>query len=367
MAGSVLGHESSRSIDDRIRIAVVGAGDIGRRHMQAIAGNEKCSLCAIVDPMENGPLASRQFGAPFFSDIVGMIDAIEPDGVVIAAPNSLHVSLADLCIDRRIPILIEKPITENVASAYALAARAEANGVPVLVGHHRRHNPVVRRAHQIIDQGTLGEIAAVSATWMVRKPEEYFAVGWRKEPGGGPILINLIHDIDNLRHLVGEIVAVQAVASNRWRGYPVEDTAAVILNFACGALGAIVLSDATPSPWSWELTAGEVTSYAYPKVAADCYLIAGSLAAMALPSLRIWRHDGQQSWRSPLIESRLPVEEADPLALQISHFLEVIQAGRPPLVGALDAARTLEVTLAVTEAALTRALVEIPVRHEGAM
>lgn len=355
--------DTAGGTDTRVKIAVVGAGDMGRRHMQAIVGDVNLTLAAIVDPWDNGKAAAEQFRVPLFADLAVMIDSIQPDGAIIATPNDLHASLAQIGVARRLPILIEKPIADKVSDAYALAELAEAAGVPILVGHHRRHNPLIQEARRIIESGALGVLTAVSATWLVRKPDDYFNVRWRREQGGGPILINLIHDIDNLRYLAGEIVAVQATSSNRRRDYDVEDTAAIVVTFAGGALGTILISDAAPSPWSWELTAGETTSYAYPRTSADCYVLAGSLAALGVPSLRVWRHDGAQSWRSPLLEECRPVAEADPFALQLRHFAAVIRGAAAPMVTARDAARTLEVTLAVKDAARTKTIVELPVRE----
>ena len=106
----------------------------------------------------------------------------------------------------------------------------------------------------------LGPIVAVVGTALFYKPDDYFDVGggWRRQPGGGPILLNLIHEVNNLLSLVGDIVRVQAVTSNATRGFPVEDTAAMVFTFANGALGTFLLSDAAASPRSWEQTvAGE--------------------------------------------------------------------------------------------------------------
>ena len=75
------------------------------------------------------------------------------------------------------------------------------------------------------------------ATWL--KPDSYYEQAWRRQPGAGPVLINLIHDIDLLRFLIGEVDSVQAITSNAVRGFEVEDTAAVIMRFACGALATL--------------------------------------------------------------------------------------------------------------------------------
>ena len=101
-------------------------------------------------------------------------------------------------------MLVEKPITDTVAEANALIEAAEAHGVQLLVGHHRRHNRLVQQARDIVQSGRIGDLVGVTAMFSLLKPEDYFQVKWRSQPGGGPILINLIHDIDNLRFICGE-------------------------------------------------------------------------------------------------------------------------------------------------------------------
>lgn len=334
-------------------LVVVGAGTMGLRHLEAIAAEPACRVSAVVDPSPAGEAAAEERRLPLYGGIEAMFDEVEPDGVVIASPNSLHVPLALACVDRGVPVLVEKPIADSLDAALALAEASESARVPVLVGHHRRHNPIIRKAREMVRSGALGRLLAVSATWLVRKPDDYFDAAWRREPGGGPVLINLIHDIDCLRFIVGEISAVQSMTTNACRSFAVEDTAALLLRFRAGALATVVLSDAAVAPWSWELTSGERTSYRYPQTGEDCYLLAGTEASLALPSLRLWRHDGAQSWQSPLREDRLTVEARDPIGAQVAHFAGVIQGLADPLISARDAARTLEATLAVAEAAAT--------------
>lgn len=98
------------------------------------------------------------------------------------------------------------------------------------------------------------------------------------------MFINLIHDIDLFRHLLGEIVAVQARESNALRGNAVEETAVILLEFASGALGTVTVSDAVAAPWSWELTAGE--NPAYPRQDQSCYQIGGTRARSPFPGSR---------------------------------------------------------------------------------
>ena len=144
---------------------------------------------------------------------------------------------------------------------------------------------------------------------------------------------------------------MQAVTSSTRRGLEVEDTAVLLLRFANSALGTVTLSDTAVAPWSWELTAGERTSYDFPRTGQDCYFLAGTKGALGVPSLRLWRQDQVQDWQSPLPEEHRSVAEQDPIRAQAAHFAEVIRGRAEPLITARDAARTLEATLAVSRSA----------------
>ncbi|ASY66370.1 putative oxidoreductase protein (plasmid) [Sinorhizobium sojae CCBAU 05684] len=94
-----------------------------------------------------------------------------------------------------------------------------------MTGHHRRHNPVMHKAKEIIESGKLGRVLVVNAMFWLFKPDDYFDISWRRERGAGPVFLNLIHDVDNLRYLFGDVAAVQARESNAVRGNAVEETA----------------------------------------------------------------------------------------------------------------------------------------------
>ena len=202
---------------------------------------------------------------PLRASLAELFAKDRPDGVVLATPNQVHVDQALECIAAGVPTLVEKPVAHTLEAGMRLCAAAEAAGVPVLVGHHRRHSSIMAKAVEVIASGMLGKIVAVVGTALFYKPENegYYdgASAWRREPGGGPILLNMIHEVGNLRSLCGEIVAVQAFTSNATRQFPVEDTAAIALRFASGALGTFMLSDTAASDRSWEHTSGEDPRY----------------------------------------------------------------------------------------------------------
>jgi predicted dehydrogenase len=192
-------------------------------------------------------------------------------------------------------------------------------------------------------------VVSVQATCWFHKPDDYFDVSWRRRRGAGPVFLNLIHDVDLLRYLCGEVVGVQAMESNALRGNEVEETAVILLKFASGALGTVNVSDKIVAPWSWELTSGE--NPVYPHTREACYVIGGALGSLTVPYLDLWRHPTKPSWSEPIIAERLPVEHEDPLRLQIRNLCEVIRGSAVPIVSGREGLESLKVIAAVKAAA----------------
>ena len=343
----------------KLRLAIAGAGLVGRAHWKRMLASSACELAAFADPYPSTAALAAEAGVPLYPALEAMLAAERLDGVVLATPNGLHVSGALACLAAGVPALVEKPVGDSLAEAAQLAEAAEAAGVPMLVGHHRRHSAILEAACNTIASGRLGKLVAVTASATFHKPDDYFDADWRRQKGGGPILINLVHDIDNLRALVGEIVEVQAFGSNAVRGFEVEDTVAINLRFANGALGTFMLSDAAASPRSWEQSSGENATFDHHPDQ-DCYVIAGTRGSLQMPTMRLYEYLGPASWQNPLVESRVEVRETDPLARQLDHFCAVVRREVPPRVTVRDALRTLAVTLAVDEAARTGLRVSLP-------
>ena len=334
-----------------VKLAVAGAGLVGKRHVESISAVEGVSLACVVDPDPAGKAFAEKKGVLWYSSIGEMFDKAEVDGVIIATPNQLHLENALDCIAVDCPALIEKPVAVNVSEAEQIVTAAKSAGVPMLTGHHRRHNGLVKKAKSIIDEGTLGTIVSVQATCWLYKPDDYFNTGWRSKQGAGPVFINLVHDIDMLRHLCGDVASIQALESSMVRGFEVEDTAAIMLRFQNGALGTINVSDTAVAPWSWEMTARE--NLAYPATSEACYMIGGTKASLSLPNLTLWRNEGKRSWWNPLNGTKIPFDLEDPLHVQIKQFAAVIRGEQTPLVSAEEGLKTLRVIEAIKHAAGT--------------
>lgn len=334
-------------------IAVFGAGLIGKRHIEQTVA--QATLSAIVDPSEMAQHMAAKMNVAYFADpdefLASPNGARVTDGVVIATPNHMHADHALACIAHGIPVLIEKPMADTLENAHRIEQAALATGVPVLVGHHRRHNSIVALAKEAIAAGELGDIVAANGLFWLYKPDDYFDATWRKGPGAGPVMINLIHDIDLLRYFCGDFIEVQAMRSNVVRGQDVEDTAAILMRFANGALGSFSLSDTAVAPWSWEMTSGE--NPIYPHRPGSCYLIGGTKASLSVPDLKLWSHEGARSWWNPINAKDLSVDHADAFVRQFTHFMDVID-GADPLVSAAEGRSSLASVLEVIKAALPK-------------
>lgn len=342
-----------------MRIGLIGAGAIGRTHIDTIEATDGFELAGIADPFDAAASLAATSGTTHYRDHRELLAAQRPDAVIVATPNELHVPQALDAVAAGIPVLVEKPVATTHVEALELVTASESARVPVLVGHHRRHHPVTIRAKEIVASGLLGRIAAVSATYFLSKPDDYFDTPWHRTPGtGGTFLINLIHEIDLMRHLVGEIVAVSAMASSAVRGLQVEDTGALSFAFANGALGSLVISDTAAGPWSWDLTAGD--SPRFPAHDVESHRIGGVEASLTIPTLDVWRHDGERTWTNPLRPARERIAPASPYTRQLQHFGEVAAGRAAPLVSAREGARNIAVMEAVEAAVATGATTHVP-------
>ena len=344
-----------------IRLAIAGAGAAGQAHIHLAQVSGGVCLSAIVDPAPAALAIAAQAGVPLYRSLTELLAAQRPDGVILATPNALHVPQALQCIEAGLPILLEKPVATTVAQGEQLLRAVQRTGAQVLVGHHRAHSPIMAKAREVVASGALGQLVAVQGSATFCKPDSYFdEAPWRSEPGAGPILINLIHEVHNLRMLCGEIAAVQAFASHAARGFAVEDTVAINLRFASGVLGNFLLSDATACARSWEQTSRENPAYAsYDDE--DCYVISGGNGSLSVPTMRLKTYARAQdrSWHKEFEVGVVGMVREDPLKLQLRHFCAVLRGEASPLVSVHDGLQNLRVTEAISEAARSGRVVHL--------
>lgn len=339
-------------------IAVVGPGLMGKQHIERIQQLDCLDLCAIVAPVSvENQSYTDSLNIPMYTELQTCIEQCQPDGIIIASPNEFHLEQALISICNKIPVLIEKPLATSLVNGLAILECAEKNNFTnkVMVGHHRAYSPIIQKASDVVQSGMLGRIVTFQGSAQFYKPLDYFAQGeWRTRIGGGPILINLIHEIGNMRELVGEIEEVQVLISKALRGFEVEDSAVINLRFNNGALGTFVLSDTAASNKSWEMTSGENPSFPfYPTE--HCYTVTGTRGSLDIPTMKVRAYQCEKlaSWLEPFEEAETKIERKDPLIVQLKNFAQVIQGEANPLVSVIDGYRNLAVVEAIQKAGTT--------------
>ena len=342
----------------KINISIVGTGLMGLQHIKAISKSKKANLHSIVDISDNAKKLSNKYKIPLYSDVSSLLKSNQLDAVIVATPNQLHEKHTISFLKKKIPVLLEKPISDNIKSAKKIIISSKKNKTPLLIGYHRRHNAIVSKVKTIIRSGKLGNIVSANVICWLYKHKEYFKETWRISRGGGPLGINLVHDIDMICYLLGSIRYVQAFTTNKTRKHKVEDTATVSLIFESGALCTLNISDTIVAPWSYELTAGE--NPAYPVTNQSAYMIGGTKGSIQFPNLKYWFYKKERSWWNKIfLKSGINKKDDNTLVNQIDHFSDVVLKKVKPKVNGSDGLNSLKIFAAITKSAKTGKKIKI--------
>ncbi|KAK5740447.1 hypothetical protein LTS12_024964 [Elasticomyces elasticus] len=326
-----------------VKIAIIGTGLIGPRHARSVLNCSDATLACIVDPSPAASAVARDLGVPLYGSILKMLEAGDrPDAAIVCTPNSTHVSLSIELLQAGIHVLVEKPVATTLNDAERLVDFARSCGKKLLVGHHRRFNPHITAAKRALEENRIGKVIAVSGIWALQKPASYFegAGAWRAKAGnGGPLLINMIHDIDLLQYLLGPITRVHAESTIPQRGHEVEEGAAILLRFASGVVGTFIVSDATPSPHNFEGGTGE-----NPMIT--------TTGTLSVGDIKMTKHaEGEaKGWSSSFDETALPVGGEIPFDEQVGHLVRVVRGQEEPKCTGEDGLRALVVVDAIKQA-----------------
>ncbi|CAN8102441.1 unnamed protein product [Discula destructiva] len=348
-----------------VKIAVIGAGWIGPRHARAVKQDPDATLVCLVEPSPVGIRAAMELGTAYYNSVQAMLNSSKkPDAAIVCAPNQMHAAIATELLSAGVHVLCEKPLAVDSASGQELVEHAAALKLHLLTAHHRRFNPYVVAAKRVIDRatGSLGQITAVSGLWTVQKPKAYFdpPTDWhRSAEDGGPVMINLIHDIDVLHYLLGSSVKrVAAFEAVKRRNHGAEEGGAIILHFENGVVGTFVLSDAVVGGHAFEMGTGENPDIY--QTGKDAYRIFGTEGTLSIPDLRrSFYGDGpEKAWGSEIsevtekLEDLLSEEERQkvPFELQVAHFVKVIRGEQEPVCSGEDGLAAVKVAMAVKEA-----------------
>jgi UDP-N-acetylglucosamine 3-dehydrogenase len=187
-----------------LRVAVIGAGSMGRNHARVFLEIPDTDLIGVADRDETvAREITHRYGGDAYTDYKVMLDEIKPDAVTIAVPTLEHLDVARAVIERGIHLFVEKPIASSVEEGEKMIAAAEAAKVQLMVGHIERFNPAVSALKERLDSGELGRVFELDARRQGPFPARIRDVG---------VVIDLaVHDVDVMRYVSGsDVVRVYA-------------------------------------------------------------------------------------------------------------------------------------------------------------
>ena len=335
---------------DKVRVGLIGAGSIGVRHMKAMEEVPEITLVAIADPSPAAVRIGAAQNIPIYPEAGAMLAQGGLDAVIIATPTERHHRDMMMALEARQTVLVEKPITATLAEADEVTRFAEQQGCHVLVGHQRRYYPCAAEAREIIAQGRIGKLMGVTGQWTTRKDDDYYSAAWRRHVKAGPILTNLIHEIDLLRFICGDIATVSAEVTHHDQKFDKEDAVAISMKFVNSAVGTFLLSDRTPTPWTWEMALGE--SVRFPKTGQNAIRFLGTEGALDFPNLTLWSHaDSDGDWHDEITAEQIKTAFVDAYIAQCRHLCAIVRGTETPIIDARNGSKSLAATLAAASSA----------------
>jgi myo-inositol 2-dehydrogenase/D-chiro-inositol 1-dehydrogenase len=192
------------------RFGLVGAGRMGQTHLRAFEGSDRVQVVAIAEPDERARQDIAQlYGLRGFGDLSDMLGVGEIDGVLVATPTDTHLAVLTALSATGIPALCEKPCGTSPEEARRVVTLMAASGSVVHVAYWRRFVPSLQRLRQRIRDGKLGSVLSIVCSQWDREPPSW---GFRERSGG--IFVDMgVHEIDQVRWLMGDDLRPVAVAS----------------------------------------------------------------------------------------------------------------------------------------------------------
>lgn len=302
----------AKNAKGKVRIGIVGCGQIGRWHLDSYKKNSQAKVVAVADTdFARAQAFARGINTRAYSSHSEMIEKEALDGVSVCTVPSTHRDIAVELLKAGINVLCEKPLAISVSQAEEMARTAKETNRLLFTAFKFRFYDEVARAKDLVTTGALGKIVSfrlmfgchldMAGTWYAK----------RELAGGGVIMDNGPHAFDLIRHLFGEIEDVSAETRNP-QALEVEDTAKLTVSLQSGAVGVVDLT--------WSVA---VPPQAYLEIYGE-----DGAALLDLEGIS-YRFETWSEWKR--VPNAVGLKEA--FARQIDHFVEAIQGKRPLLLG----------------------------------
>jgi UDP-N-acetylglucosamine 3-dehydrogenase len=314
------------------RVAILGAGKLGRTHARHWAAIPEAQVVAILDTHRD--VAQGVGVGTGYDDLGDLLRETRPDVIDICTPTPSHHAYVAQAAAAGTAIFVEKPLARTLEECDAIVQAVEQAGVPLMAGHVVRYFPAYRAAKRIVENGGIGTPAAVRAERLAGFPHRGSAQSWYADPAqsGGVVLDAMLHDFDWLRWCFGPVTRVHAQGLyGRPEFAGLLDYALVTLRFASGNLGHLT--------GSWAHSGPMKTGF---EIAGDGGMV--DFDSSRSVSLSLTPNGGSGGG----LESPLSAED-DPYYQELRAFVDALDAKTPMPVTVYDAREAVRIALAALE------------------
>ncbi len=315
-----------------LKAAVIGVGSMGRNHVRVYRELDSVELVAVVDQhAQTAAKVGATFSAPHYTDHLRMIEECQPDLVTLAVPTVLHYEIGMQLIERGIHLLVEKPIARTLAEGEELVKLARDKGVILAVGHIERFNPAVMELRRRLREGMAGRIYKLHAQRLSPYPARIRDAG---------VVIDLAsHDIDLMRYLMDEGIVrlygetLRSINSDR------EDMFNGIIRFQSGAVGVLDVNWITPTKIRRLTITGARGMFTCDLLSQELFFYENETAPSQWDTLSVLRGVNEGNILG------IRIQRHEPLAAELSDFVDAVREGRQPTVPGSEGLETLRIAL----------------------
>lgn len=328
-----------------MKFLIAGLGSVGRRHLKNLVSLGEQDI--VLYRTHRSTLPDEDLAEfPVETDLRTALEQ-KPDAVIVSNPTSLHLDIAVPAAQAGCHIFLEKPISHTMDRVDKLSTIVKKTNQKVLVGYQFRFHPGLQIVKNLLDQGEIGRLASVRASWAEYLPgwhpwEDYRLGYSARDDLGGGVILTLSHSLDYLHWLLGDVQEVWAFAGTRGDlELEVEDTAEIGMIFAQGIIGSVHLDYLRQPP-----------SHSVELVGSDGTIQWDDAGG----GVKLYQSENNE-WQ----DFPIPVDfkRNDMFLSEMSHFINLIYGQEESKCTLSDGIRALEVALAAKQSAEKNELVRV--------
>lgn len=318
-----------------LKVAVIGAGAMGRNHARIFSELPDIELVGIADVcFETAHTIAKRYGSKGYTDYRKLFSEQKPDVVTIAVPTIHHLEAACYAAENGIHLLIEKPIASSVEEGRQIIAAAERANVRLAIGHVERFNPAVIALKERLARGELGQVFQLDARRQGPFPTRVYDVG---------VVVDLaVHDLDIIRYVSGaEVIRVYAETERRVHSTH-EDMMSSLLRLDNGAVGTLTINWLTPTKIRELYVTGERGMFRVDYLTQDLFFFENAIVdGGGWETLNILRGVSEGRMIRHLVNKK------EPLRVELEAFLSAVRGEIPVAVTGIDGLKALQLAQAL--------------------